>query len=153
MPARIHGTAKAQQTLEGELDTFTMYVSAPCAIDPENTGGVNIRVTGSLADESQLNFEVLVQTIGLRAVPVSMDDPIPTANLVYAGAPSLHGQGFVWTFAVESADVFSIRSDKGDDPVGLLVEELNGIVMPNGVVLDTKSHKKNVEVVKIKNAR
>lgn len=152
MPERIHGHAGAQDVLDGELDTFTVYVKAPNSVkDPGNTKGVNIRVTGNLNDVSQKNFEMLIQSIGLRALPVKMDDPKPTADLGLIKAPSLKGEGFVWRFAVEAAEVFTKRITRDEDnPVGLLIEELNGIVLPCGEILNT-GKKGNIEFVKIGN--
>lgn len=138
MPEQINGTASAQQSLTGDLNTFIVYTSAPNAVsDPENTTGVDIRVTDELVDESQKNFEVLVQSIGLRAMPVTMNNPQATLNLSLAGAPTLTGEGYRWIFSAEREDAFTKFTTAGEEPVGLLVEELNGIVLPSGVVLNT----------------
>lgn len=139
MPERIHGTAGAQQNLTSNLNTFTVYTSAPGAVtDPENTTGVDIRTTGDLSDESQKNFEVLVQSIGLRAMPVTMNDPQATTDLSLVGAPSLTGEGFRWIFSVEREDMFTeFLPNNVENDVGLLIIELNGIVLPSGVVLNT----------------
>ena len=139
MPEQIHGTATAHQNLTGGINTFVVYATSPTAVsDPDNATGVNIRVTGSLSDESQKNFEVLIQSIALRAMPVIMSDPQATASLSLAGAPTLTGEGFRWTFSAEREDVYSDFLPNGtEDPIGLLVLELNGIVLPNGEVLNT----------------
>lgn len=149
MPTQEYGTSGALQSLTGDLTTIVVYVTSIGAVtDPDNASGVNIRVTRSLADESQKNFEVLVQSIGLRAMPVIMNDPQATMDLSILGAPTLTGEGFRWVFSVEVDDVFSTYANDGtENTTGLLVEELNGIVMPSAVILDT-SPGGNIEFVR-----
>lgn len=149
MPEQIHGAASAQQSLSGDLNTFIVFTKSDnAASDINNATGVNINVTGNLADESQKNFEVLVQSIGLRAMPVVMNNPQATADLSLVGSASLTGEGYRWMFSTEREDVFSkFLPDNIEDPIGLLVDELNGIVLPNGVVLDT-SPGGNIEFIR-----
>ena len=88
-------------------------------------------VTRSDTDEvrigQQHNFNSLVQAIGLRA------------NVQWDTDPSMHSgtlpkpfngkaNHWVWQFEVEQPDIFL----KGNDPVGLLVDDINGVpVVPN----------------------
>tara|TARA_E500000178_G_scaffold335972_1_gene373455 strand:- start:1942 stop:2313 length:372 start_codon:yes stop_codon:yes gene_type:complete len=63
----------------------------------------------------QNNFNTLVQGIGMRANTQWPKDPIRTVsnNIAY----------WHWKFEVEREDTFT----KGDDPVGLLKQDLHGI--------------------------
>lgn len=83
---------------------------------------VDITVTNPDRDETdqvrigqQQNFNSLVQGIGIRS------------NLTYDREPQrieTDGEAkWYWTFEVESVDVFR----KGDDPAGLLLDDLQGI--------------------------
>lgn len=147
MPSRINGAAGAFENLSGNIQYYTVYASAPLAYtDPDNTSGLNIRVTGDYSDDSQKNFEVLIQAIGLRAMPVLMNNPVPYASLETMGAPTLTGEGFVWKFAVEREGIFENSGPNGTiGPIGFLIDELNGIILPSGVQIKTKAPGKNME--------
>lgn len=142
MNLRAHGTAAAAQSLTGIIHYYTVWAVSPGAFsNPNNATGVNIRVTGSIQDESQKSFELLIQSIGLRVLPIILNDPLPVAELANDGAPTLTGEGFVWRFASEQREAFATKTN----PVGLLVDELNGIVIPNGTVLATSGGGQNIE--------
>lgn len=142
MVTKAHGGASADQVVTGSAQYYTVWCSSNNAFtDPDNASGVNIRVTGNITDESQKNFEVMVQSIGLRAMPIILNNPVAVAELANEDAPTLTGEGFVWRFAVEFRDAFQTTTSG----VGLLVEELNGIVLPNGTVLDTAGVGQNIE--------
>lgn len=150
MPNRINGASSSTEVLSSNMQFYVMYASSPSAFsDPDNATGVNIRVTGNYADETQKNFEVLLQSIGLRAMPVAMGNPKAVLDLGTEGAPSLTGEGFVWTFAAERAEVFTNFGPGGTlGSVGLLVDELHGIVLPSGTVLKTAGVGKNIEFIR-----
>jgi len=142
MSLRAHGTASASQVLTGVIHYYTVWASSPNAFaDPNNATGVNIRVTGNIQDTSQKSFEILIQSIGLRVLPVILNDPKPVADLSVAGAPTMTGEGFVWRFASEQESAFMSNGN----PVGLLVSEMNGIVLPSGTVLTTTGPETNIE--------
>lgn len=142
MSLRAHGTAGTGQSLVGVIHYYTVWASSPNAVtDPDNATGINIRVTGSIQDESQKAFELLIQSIGLRVLPIILNDPTAVAELADVGAPTLTGEGFVWRFASEQRDAFATKTN----PVGLLVGELNGIVLPNGAVITTSGLGQNME--------
>jgi hypothetical protein len=147
MPDRINGSAKAQFNSSVEsLGHFKMYASSPKAVTyPEDATGIYILTTGSIQDESQKNFELLLQSIALRSMPYVMMEPKVTVDLKLMGSPTLDGEGFIWEFAVE--DEYSFEDDS--DPVGLLIKELHGIVLPNGSVINTVGENKNVEFIKV----
>ena len=147
MAIKIHGAAQSAENLSGNLQYYTVYARSPKAYtDPGNATCVNILVTRNYADESQKNFEVLIQAIALRAMPVVLNNPVPVQDLEVAGAPNLSGQGFVWKFASELDGAFENTSNAGTPgPVGLLVDEIHGIVLPNGTVLQTKGSSVNIE--------
>ena len=94
---------------------------------------LNITKTGDFADNTQKDFESVVQVIGLRAQPVVMNEPV-SLNGVGAqvlqnyGAPSLTGAGYIFKFAFEREAVHTLDT---------LQDELNGIVL-NGGTIDTK---------------
>ena len=142
MVSRAHGQASADQVVTGNAQYYTLWCQSSNAFtDPENATGVNIKVTGNIQDESQKNFEVLVQSIGLRAMPIILNNPEAVADLAAAGAPTLTGEGFIWKFASESIEVFATK----ESGVGLLVAEINGIVLPNGTILSTSGPGTNIE--------
>lgn len=143
----MNGAAFAHQNLTENIQYYNVYASAPGAVsDPENAMGVDIRVTGDYSDISQKNFEVLLMSIGLRAMPVIMGDPKPVQNLELSGSTQLTGEGYIWKFAVEREDYFQNNGPIGTiSPVGFLIDELNGIVLSNGTVLTTGGIEINIE--------
>lgn len=147
---KVHGTSSATQTLASNIEYFTTFCSAFNAVsDPNNVSGVNIKVTNNLSDISQKNFEVLLQSIGLRAMPVIMNNPVATEDLDLMGAPTLIGEGYVWKFAVERSDIFTNDGPTGTiGEIGFLVDDIHNIVLPSGVTIKTKGVGINVEFVK-----
>jgi len=145
MVSKTHGLASAKEIVTGNLQSYTVWCSSPSAYsDPENATGVNIRITGDIADETQKNFEVIVQSVGLRAMPIILNDPQAVVDLADDGAASIKGEGFVWQFGVEQAGIFATEAND----FGLLIEEMNGIVLPNGAVLSTTGNEQNIEFEK-----
>ena len=143
MVSKANGVASASQVLTDDLQYFTVWCESPNAVsDPDNATGINIRFTNDIADETQKNFELLVQSIGLRAMPIILNEPLAISDLEADGATSVTGEGFVWLFSVEQENVFATKTDE----IGLLMLELNGIVLPNGVVLNTNSGNQNIEI-------
>jgi len=149
MVDRIHGSAVAMQSLTESIIYYKMFALSPGAVaTPETATGVNIDVTGSIADERQKNFEVIVQSIGLRAMPVIMSDPIAVSNVATEGADEIAGEGYVWKFAVERADYFKNVGPNGTiSDVGHLVDELEGIVLPSATVLHTSGIDQNIQFI------
>ena len=142
MVSKAHGLASASQVLTGNLQYYTVWCESPDAFsDPDNATGLNIRITGDIADETQKNFELLIQSIGLRAMPIILNDPLAVADLATDGASFITGEGFVWEFIVETEDAFATK----ESDVGLLIAEMNGIVLLNGAVLDTSGAGQNIE--------
>lgn len=146
MPKQIHGAATSMQNLTADLQYYVCYASSPlCFTDPnpnppsseELIRLINIQVTGSPLDESQKNFEVLLMSIGLRAMPVILADPLPVLELADYTL-ELSGEGFIWKFAVERGVQFYNFTPYGTPgPVGLLVDDLDGVVLPSGVRVTT----------------
>ena len=124
--ARIHGAASAGENLSGNINFYTMYVS-----------GLDFTATGNVADQTQQNFDDVVNVINLVAQPIIMNNPISvTLNGL---APTLTGAGMLFKFAVEHGRVF----ERGGDTVSVLKEIFDGITI-DGVQLDTST---NVEFV------
>jgi len=146
MPIRIHGAATSMQNLTADLQYYVCYASSPGAFTNPNPNPppseelarlVNIQVTGSPLDQSQKNFEVFLMSIGLRAMPVVLSDPAAVIQLADY-TPELSGEGFVWKFAVERGVQFYNFTPYGTPgPVGLLVDDLNGVIIPTGVRITT----------------
>lgn len=146
MPQKIHGAASAMQNLTADLQYYICYAASPlCFTDPnpnpppseEITRLVNIQVTGDPLDESQKNFEVFLMSIGLRAMPVILSDPLPVLQLADY-TTQLSGEGFIWKFAVERGVQFYNFTPFGSPgPVGLLIDDLNGVILPSGVRITT----------------
>lgn len=148
MVVRINGAASAQQNLTADLQAYVCYASSPlCFTDPnpnpppnqETQRLINIQVTGNPLDQSQKNFEVLLMSIGLRAMPVILTNPYPVIQLADF-TPELSGEGFVWKFAVErGVQFFNFTPYGSPGPVGLLVDDLDGVILPSGVRVTTVS--------------
>jgi hypothetical protein len=145
MTSRINGTSFSYQNLTGNIQYYICYLSSPgCFITPDpnppeiewQLRKLNVQVTESLKDQSQRNFEILLQSIGLRAMPTIMSNPEPVLDLSAAGAPSLTGEGFVWKFAVERNDTFQ-KYTTVPNPVGLLIDDLDGVVIDSNIRVTT----------------
>jgi hypothetical protein len=146
MTQRIHGAATSMQNLTADLAFYVCYASSPGAFTNPNPNPppsqelarlVNIQVTGSPLDESQKNFEVLLMSIGLRAMPVVLSDPYAVLELADYTL-ELSGEGFIWKFAVErGVQFFNFTPYGSPGPVGLLVDDLNGVILPSGVRITT----------------
>lgn len=143
---KINGAASAQQNLTADLTWYTCYASSPlCYSDPnanppenqEIERLVNIQVTGSPLDQSQKNFEILLMSIGLRAMPVVLADPVAVPQL-YDYTPELTGEGFIWKFAVErGVQFFNFTPYGTPGPVGLLIDDIDGVIIASGVRITT----------------
>jgi hypothetical protein len=142
MPIKVHGAATGIQNLTADLQFYICYASSPgCFSDPnpnppaiqEVTRLLNLQITGKTLDQSQKNFEVLLMSIGLRAMPVVLADPIAVVQLSDY-TRELTGEGFIWKFAVERGVQFYNFTPFGTaGPVGLLVDEIDGVILPSGV--------------------
>lgn len=149
---RVNGSSTAYQSMSGSLQYYVVYASSPDAFSSpsanpsdieEFTRKINIQTTGDIKDQSQKNFEIIFQAIGLRSVPCIMNDPEAVAALELHGAKALTGEGFIWKFASDRANIFYDYSD--DNPVGLLINDLNGLVIASGVQLNTTGDNANIE--------
>ena len=146
MPIKIHGAASAMQNLTADLQYYVCYAASPGAFTDPNPNPppsqelarlLNIQVTGAPLDESQKNFEVLLMSIGLRAMPVVLSDPQAVFQL-QDYTLELAGEGFIWKFAVERGVQFYNFTPYGSPgPVGLLVDDLDGVILPSGVRVTT----------------
>ncbi len=146
MPIKIHGASSAMQNLTADLQYYVCFASSPmCYTDPnpnpppnqETPRLVNIQVTGQPLDESQKNFEVFLMSIGLRAMPVILADPTPVLQLADF-TTELSGEGFIWKFAVErGVQFFNFTPYGTPGPVGLLIDDLDGVIIPSGVRITT----------------
>jgi hypothetical protein len=136
------------QNLTADLQSYIVYAKSPLSFTSPNPNPpesqqierlLNIQVTGDTLDESQKNFEVLLMSIGLRAMPVILSDPYPVIELADYTF-ELSGEGFIWKFAVERGVQFYNFTPYGSPgPVGLLVNDLDGVIIPSGVRVTTVS--------------
>lgn len=116
------GAMGSSEVLSSNIEYYTLFTT------------LDITRTGNYQDNTQKDFESIVQVIGLRAQPVVMNNPVALngigANLLENyGAPSLTGAGWIFKFAFER---------EGAHTIDLLKDELDGIVL-NGGTIDTKS--------------
>ena len=116
------GAMASSESLSGNIEFYTLFTT------------LDITQTGDYADDSQKDFESVVQVIGLRAQPVVMNNPVLLNGtgqnvLENYGAPTLTGAGWIFKFAFERESVHSIDT---------LKDELNGIVLNAGTI-DTKT--------------
>jgi len=124
--AKIHGAASAGETLGGNINFYTLYVS-----------GLDITATGNVADQTQQNLDDVVNLISLVAQPIIMNNPI--AVTLNGLAPSLTGAGFLFKFAVEHGRVF----ERNGDTTSVLKELFENVTI-DGVTLTEGS---NIEYV------
>ena len=130
MVGQRSGAMGSSEVVTGNIEFYTLFTT------------LDITRTGDYSDNTQKDFECVVQVIGLRAQPVVMNNPVRLngvgANVLENyGAPSLTGAGWIFKFAFEREAVHSIQT---------LTEELDGIVL-NGGTIDTTSSK-NMEFTK-----
>ena len=116
------GAMGSAEVVSGNIEFYTLFTT------------LDITRTGNFSDNTQKDFESVVQCIGLRAMPVVMNEPVELSGsgsfvLENYGAPSLTGAGFIFKFAFEREGVHTITT---------LTDELHGIVLNAGTV-DTKS--------------
>ena len=122
MVGQRSGAMGSSEVVSGNIQFYSLFTK------------LDITRTGNYADDTQKDFESVVQVIGLRAQAVVMDTPVELngvgANVLENfGAPSLTGAGWIFKFAFEREDVHTIDT---------LKNELNGIVLNDGTV-DTKN--------------
>ena len=116
------GAMTSQEVVTGNIEFYTLFTT------------LDITRTGDFSDNTQKDFESVVQVIGLRAMPIIMNEPVNLngvgANVLENyGAPSLTGAGWIFKFAFERESVHTIDT---------LKNELDGIVL-NGGTIDTKN--------------
>ena len=116
------GAMGSAEVVSGNIEFYTLFTT------------LDITRTGNFSDNTQKDFESVVQCIGLRAIPVVMNEPVELSGsgsfvLENYGAPTLTGAGFIFKFAFEREGVHTIAT---------LTDELHGIVLNAGTV-DTKS--------------
>lgn len=116
------GAMTSQEVVTGNIEFYTLFTT------------LDITRTGDFSDNTQKDFESVVQVIGLRAMPIIMNEPVNLngvgANVLENyGAPSLTGAGWIFKFAFERESVHTIDT---------LKDELDGIVL-NGGTIDTKN--------------
>lgn len=114
------GAMTGTEVLTGNLEFYTIFTT------------LDITATGDYSDDSQKDFESVIQVIGLRSMPVLMNEPvfidgIGGNTLDAYGAPSLSGQGYILRFSFEHTGAHTLET---------LQNELHGIVL-NGGVIDT----------------
>lgn len=142
----VHGSAGAMQNLTSDLQYYICFASSPLAFTDPNPNPppaqeierlLNIQVTGNPLDQSQKNFEVLILSISLRAMPVVLTDPVAVLELAEY-TRELSGEGFIWKFAVErGVQFFNFTPFGTPGPVGLLIDDLDGVILPSGVRITT----------------
>ena len=116
------GAMGSSEVVSGNIEFYTLFTT------------IDITRTGDFSDNTQKDFESVVQVIGLRAQPVVMNNPVALngsgANVLENyGATTLTGAGHIFKFAFEREGVHSVDT---------LKTELNGIVL-NGGTIDTTS--------------
>ena len=122
MVGQRSGAMGSSEVVSGNIEFYTLFTT------------MDITRTGDYSDNTQKDFESIVQVIGLRAQPVVMNNPVQLngvgANVLENyGAPSITGAGFIFKFAFEREGVHTLET---------LKDELDGIVL-NGGTVDTKS--------------
>jgi len=114
------GAMGSVEVLTGNIEFFTLFTT------------LDITVTGDYSNNTQKDFESVVQVIGLRAMPTVMNNPVALNGagnnlLQNYGAPSMTGAGYIFKFATEVPFAHTVDT---------LKNELHGIVL-NGGIVDT----------------
>lgn len=122
MVGQRSGAMTSMEVVTGDIEFFTLYTT------------IDITNTDDFSDNSQKDFESVVQVIGMRAMPIVMNNPVElngTGNNVLEnyGAPSMTGAGYIFKFATERPGAHTIET---------LVNEFDDIVL-NGGTVDTKN--------------
>ena len=122
MVGQRSGAMGSSEVLSSNIEYYTLFTS------------LDITSTGDFTDNTQKDFESVVQVRGLRAQPIIMNDPVALngvgANVLENyGAPTMTGAGWIFKFAFER---------EGAHTLDTLKDELDGIVL-NGGTIDTKS--------------
>ena len=130
MVGQRSGAMTSMEVVTGDIEFFTLYTT------------IDITNTDAFGDSSQKDFESVVQVIGMRAMPIVMNNPVEldgTGNnlLENYGAPSMTGAGYIFKFATERPGAHTVET---------LVNEFDNIVL-NGGTVDTKNSK-NMEFTK-----
>lgn len=130
MVGQRSGAMTSMEVVTGDIEFFTLYTT------------IDITNTDDFGDSSQKDFESVVQVIGMRAMPIVMNNPVEldgTGNnlLENYGAPSMTGAGYIFKFATERPGAHTVET---------LVNEFDNIVL-NGGTVDTKNSK-NMEFTK-----
>jgi hypothetical protein len=105
------GAMGSAEVVTGNIEFYTLFTT------------LDITRTGDYNDNSQKDFESVVQVIGLRAMPIMMNEP------VYLNGTGSLVLGWIFKFAFERAEVHTIQT---------LTDELHGIVLFDGTI-DTKN--------------
>jgi|TARA_B100001094_G_scaffold60035_1_gene55544 hypothetical protein len=121
MTVRINGAARGGEFISSNLQFYIMYTN------------IDITQTGSYSDDTQKDFDSIVQMIAMFSQVIISNDPVNVSDLNANGAPTLTGAGYVFKFAVEHPDVFA---DNGD-PLGKLTNSMNGVVLNGGTLATT----------------
>jgi hypothetical protein len=116
------GAMGSVEVLTGNIEFFTLFTT------------LDITVTGDFSNNSQKDFESVVQVIGMRAMPAVMNNPVYLNGvgqnlLENYGASTLTGAGYIFKFATEQP---------GSHTVQTLIDELHGVVLNAGTI-DTKN--------------
>ena len=121
LPSRS-GAMGSSEVLSSNIEYYSLFTK------------LDITRTGDFADNTQKDFESVVQVIGLRAMPTVMNNPVylngTGQNLLENyGASSITGSGFIFKFATEMPGAHTVQT---------LIDELHDIVLNSGVI-DTKN--------------
>ena len=101
------GAMGSSESLSGNIEFYTLFTN------------IDITRTGDFNDNSQKDFESVVQVIGLRAQPVVMNNPVLLNGtgqnvLENYGAPTLTGAGWIFKFAFEREGVHTLDTLKDE---------------------------------------
>jgi len=123
MVGQRSGAMASVEVLTGNIEFFTLFTT------------LNITASGNFADNSQKDFESVVQVIGMRAMPTVMNNPVQLNGsgnnlLENYGAPTLTGAGYIFKFATEVPNAHTVDT---------LKNELNGVVLNTGTIDTTSS--------------
>ena len=98
------GAMGSSEVLSSNIEYYSLFTS------------LDVTRTGDYGDNTQKDFEAVVQVISLRAQPVVMNNPVALNGtgqnlLENYGAPTMTGAGWIFKFAFERVNMEFTKQD------------------------------------------
>lgn len=139
---RTAGASVASESLSSNLSFYTVVTL------------IDIEATGDFSDNSQKNFETLINGISLRCQPVIFNNPIMDANAALVGysfGSSYSGNANVWTwkFCTEhpgALTVAMLEAELDSFPI-INIADANNVIFGTAIMNTASATLKNIYFV------